>query len=68
MAPFIKGKASYGWTILYPTIGTNYMYQATSKVRPGIQMRFNHLSEAEQWCARHDVLAEDMARVEAMAR
>lgn len=56
-----NGKLIAGWQIERPTIGTGYMYQVTSKARPGVCKRFANMGQAERWALAHDVGAEDMA-------
>jgi hypothetical protein len=56
-----KGKIIAGWLIERPTIGTNYLYQATSKARPGECKRFPNMGQAERWALAHDVQREDFA-------
>lgn len=62
MARMIKGKLWAGWTIAYPTLGTDMLYQVSSPVRPGTVKRFRHLADAEAWCLKHDVTDEAMAQ------
>jgi len=64
MGRMIKGKLIAGWTIAYPTIGTNGRFKATSAVRPGAVKFFKNLSDACRWCEVHDVELEDMTRAE----
>ena len=61
------GKLVAGWLIERPTIGTNYMYQATSAVRPGECHRFPNMERAERWAIAHDVQAADLAAATAGA-
>lgn len=60
MARMIKGMERAGWTIHYPTLGTDMMYQVSSPVRPGTVKRFRHLADAEAWAIRNDVTDEAM--------
>jgi hypothetical protein len=62
MGRIIKARERCGWTIAYPTIGTDYQYQVSSPVRPEIVKRFRHLADAEAWCLKHDVTDEAMAQ------
>ncbi len=57
------GRHCAGWTIKYPTIGTDMRYEATSVVRPGEVHRFDRCWQAEAWCEAHDVTAEEMRLV-----
>jgi len=56
-----RAKLVAGWLISPPTIGTNYLYEVTSKARPGFSKRFNNEGQAERWALANDVQREDFA-------